>query len=94
MNPGSCTDHHLSNAMKHAVDAFDPDIERALVNIYMDVGGAPGRGLKRKKHFEKICLDMGIAPIPIKKVLYYSLPWCKNMPQTSSSQLEWDCQIL
>ena len=46
MNPGSCNDHHLSNAMKHAVEAFDTDIQRALVNIYMDVGGAPGRGLK------------------------------------------------
>ena len=67
MNPGSCTDHHLSNAMKHAVEAFDPDIERALVNVYMDIGGAPGRGLKRKKHFEKICGDLGISPTSIKK---------------------------
>ena len=40
INPGSCTDHHLSNAMKHAVEAFDPDIERALVNAYVDIGGA------------------------------------------------------
>ena len=63
MDDGSCTDHHLSNAMKHAVHAFDPDIERALVNIYMDVGGAPGRELKREKHFEKVCLDIGLAPI-------------------------------
>ena len=27
LDPGSCNDHHLSNAMKHAVNAFDPDIE-------------------------------------------------------------------
>lgn len=67
INPGSCTDHHLSNAMKHAVEAFDPDIERALVNVYMDISGAPGRGLKRKTRFEKKCADIGISPMSIKK---------------------------
>ena len=67
LDPGSCNDHHLSNAMKHAVNAFDPDIEQALVNIYMDIGGAPGRGLKRKKAFEKVCKELGLSPIPIKK---------------------------
>ena len=68
LDPGSCNDHHLSNAMKHAVNAFDPDIEQALVNIYMDIGGAPGRGLTRKKAFEKVCKEVGLSPImPIKK---------------------------
>ena len=66
-DPGSCNDHHLSNAMKHAVTSFDTDIENALVNVYMDIGGAKGRGTKRKKAFERVCKDIGLSPMPIKK---------------------------
>ena len=36
-DPGSCNDHHLSNAMKHAVNRFDSDIEKPLVNVYVDI---------------------------------------------------------
>ena len=67
LDPGSCNDHHLSNAMKHAVTKFDPDIEKALVNVYLDIGGQKGRGLKRKKAFEKICNEVGISPLPLKR---------------------------
>ena len=64
---GSCNDHHISNALKHAVESFDSDIQQALVNIYCDLGGAKGRGLKRKKAFEIVCQEKGIIPIPFKK---------------------------
>lgn len=66
-DPGSCNDHHLSNGMKHAVTKFDPDIEKALVNVYLDIGGQKGRDLKRKKAFERVAKEVGISPEPIKK---------------------------
>ena len=53
--------------MKHAVTEFDPDIEKALVNVYLDIGGQKGRGLKRKKAFERVAKEVGISPEPIKK---------------------------
>ena len=64
---GSCNDHHLSNALKHGVTAFDTDIQQALVNIYMDIGGAKGKGLKKKKAFETVCGNIGLKPRPLKK---------------------------
>ena len=64
---GSCNDHHISNALKHAVESFDSDRQQALVNIYCDLGGAKGRGLKRKKAFEIVCQEKGIIPIPFKQ---------------------------
>ena len=51
---GSCNAHHLGNAAKHAVNAFDEDIKPALVNIYFDIGGAKGKGLKKKHQYEGI----------------------------------------
>ena len=64
---GSCNDHHISNAMKHAVKAFDSDVEHAVVDIYQDLGGAKGRGLKKKKDFEKVCKNIGVTPKPFKQ---------------------------
>ena len=49
---GSCGGHHISNAMMHATEAFDKDAKEALVNIFFDIGGAKGKGLKKKKEFE------------------------------------------
>ena len=34
---GACNDHHICNALKYDVTAFDPDMEPALVNIYIDL---------------------------------------------------------
>ena len=51
---GSCNGHHVSNSAKHGVDAFDQDIKPALVDIYFDIGGAKGKGLKKKHDFEGI----------------------------------------
>ena len=53
--------------MKHGVTAFDADIQQALVNIYMDIGGAKGKGLKKKKAFETVCGNIGLKPRPLKK---------------------------
>ena len=63
---GSCGSHHISNAMQHATDTFDKDVKEALINIYYDLGGAKGKGLK-KKDFEKVSRDIGIKPVPFKK---------------------------
>ena len=49
---GSCNDHHISNAAKKGLEVFDPDIKEALVHIYFDIGGATGKGLKKKRAFE------------------------------------------
>ena len=46
---GSCNDHHLANSMNHGVEAFDSDVPNILVNIFIDLGGAKGYGLKKKK---------------------------------------------
>ena len=50
---GSCNDHHISNAMKHAVKAFDSDVEHVVVKNYQPLGGAKGKGLKKKKTLKK-----------------------------------------
>ena len=36
---------------------FDNDSKEALLNIYFDLGGAKGKGLKRKKEFDKKMLS-------------------------------------
>ena len=64
---GSCNSHNLANAMKHASDKFDPDIKLALVDLYQDIGGAKGKGLKKKKEFEATAKSMGLEPKPIKR---------------------------
>ena len=64
---GSCNDHHISNAMKYGVRAFDPDVEHVVVDMYQDLGGAKGKGLKKKKDFEKICKSIGLKPSAFKQ---------------------------
>ena len=64
---GSCNDHHISNAMKYGVRAFDPDVEHVVVDIYQDLGGAKEKGIKKKKDFEKVCQGLGLNPTPFKK---------------------------
>ena len=51
---GSYKAHNLSNVMTHATEAFDPDVKDALVDVYIDLGGAKGYGLKKKKNFESL----------------------------------------
>ena len=65
---GSCVDHHIGNAFEYAVQAFDNDCHEALVDIYQDLGGAKGKGLKKKKAFEKVCNDNKVAVTSFKKL--------------------------
>ena len=64
---GSCNSHNLANTMKHATEKFDPDIKLALVDLYQDIGGSKGKGLKKKKEFEAVARDMGLEPKPVKR---------------------------
>ena len=64
---GSCGAHNISNVMKHATKSFDKDIIQLLVNIYYDLGGAPGKGLTKKHAFEKICEEEGIVPMEFRR---------------------------
>ena len=64
---GSCKAHNLSNVMKHATEAFDPDVKDALVDVYIDLGGAKGYGLKKKKNFESLCSRLGFKPYTFKR---------------------------
>ena len=63
---GSCSDHHLNNTEKHAVETFNPEIKPLFNNIYMEVGG--GKSLKNKKSLLKICDEMGIKPVPVPRM--------------------------
>ena len=51
---GSCNDHPISNSAKHGYEAFDTDVKEVLVNLYFDIGGAKGKGLKKMRDFETI----------------------------------------
>ena len=51
---GSCNGHHISNAAKYGVNALDEDIKEVLVNVFFDIGGAKGKGLKKKHHYERL----------------------------------------
>ena len=65
---GSCNDHHIDNAFEYGVKQFDNDCHKALVNIFFDLGGAKGKGLKKKKPFEAVCHKLGVQPVPFKKL--------------------------
>ena len=66
---GSCGAHNVSNTMQHATESFDADLKMALVDIYFDIGGAPGKGLKRMKEFKSLCKERGHIPKPFKKFI-------------------------
>ena len=50
---GSCNSHNVSNTMQHSTEKFDSDMKPALTDLYYDIGGAKGKGLKKKKEFEE-----------------------------------------
>ena len=64
---GSCNDHHIGNAAKKGVEDFDEDVKEVLVNVYFDLGGAKGKGLKKKKHFERLAKAKGRKVVALKK---------------------------
>ena len=63
---GSCSDHHLNNTEKHAVETFNPEIKPLFNNLFKEMGG--GKSLKNKKRLHKICDDMGIKPVPLNRM--------------------------
>ena len=79
VSTGSCNSHNCSNAMQHSTQAFDPDMKSALVDLHQDLGGAKGRGLKKKKEFEAVCKSIGLFPEPIKRFVstrFRTLRYC------------------
>ena len=54
---GSCNGHHISNAAKYGVNAMDEDIKEVLVNVFFDIGGAKGKGVKQKHHYERLAKE-------------------------------------
>ena len=79
VSTGSCNSHNCSNAMQHSTQAFDPDMKSALVDLHQDIGGAKGRGLKKKKEFEAACISIGLSPEPIKRFVstrFRTLRYC------------------
>ena len=43
--------YHTGSCNGHSVEAFCPDIKNMLVDIYEDLGGAKGKGIKKMKAF-------------------------------------------
>jgi hypothetical protein len=64
---GSCNDHHIGNAEGAGTEQFDEDVKEALVHTYFDIGGAKGKGLKRKKEFEELAKKIGIKLKALRK---------------------------
>ena len=64
---GSSNAHNIANAMMHAVTAVDPDMKQAMVDLYFDIGGAKGKGLKKMKKCQAVAKAMGMDFKPIKK---------------------------
>ena len=64
---GSSNAHNLANAMMHAVNSSDPDMKDALVDLYQDIGGAKGKGLKKMKECLETASRMGMEFHPIKR---------------------------
>ena len=61
---GSCNDHHLGNAARYGCEevGVTEDYEtlpEMFIDLYYDLGAAPGKGNKRKKSFEKLAKDKG-----------------------------------
>jgi hypothetical protein len=64
---GSSNTHNISNAMMHAVTASEPDVKSALVDLYQDIGGAKGKGLKKMKECQMVAKEIGVDFAPVKK---------------------------
>ena len=66
---GSCNGHNLNNTMQKGVNAFDPDMVNAVVDLYELFGGSKGKGLKSMHQFEQSCLDRGHVPKQFNKFI-------------------------
>ena len=85
---GSCNDHHIRNAAQRGLESFDEDIRETLLNIYFDIGGAKGKGLKKKKAYEKIAKDKGRKLLALKK--FGSTRFCSYQISTASILHNWN----
>ena len=61
---GSCNDHHLGNAARHGCSTLEvtedyKDLSFVFMDVVYDLGGAPGKGNKRKLEFEKMAKEKG-----------------------------------
>ena len=61
---GSCNDHHLGNAARHGCSTIEvtddyENLSFVFMDVVYDLGGAPGKGNKRKLEFEKKARDKG-----------------------------------
>ena len=57
----------------------DPDMKEALVDLYYDIGGAKGKGLKKQKECLKVVEEMGHNFSPIKRFVstqFRTLRYC------------------
>ena len=64
---GSSNAHHLSNTMMHAVTAADPDVQQGLTDLWYDIGGAKGKGLKKRNECMAVARSIGVEFKPIKR---------------------------
>ena len=64
---GQCNAHNLSNTMQYAVENFDEDMKLVCVNIYQDLGGAKGFGLKKVHEFKSGCKSVGFEAASFKQ---------------------------
>ena len=61
---GRCNAHNLSNTMQFAVENFDPNLKLSCVNVYQNLGGATGFGLKKSQRISENCKSVGFDPKP------------------------------
>lgn len=66
---GSCNGHHIGNAARHAcseihvTNDYDKLCE-VFIDVIYDIGGAPGKGLKKKEAFERLAKEKGREVVP------------------------------
>ena len=85
---GSCNDHHIGNVAQRGLESFDENISETLFNIYFDIGGSKGKGLKKKKAYKKIAKDKGRKLLALKK--FGSTRFCSYQISTASILHNWN----
>ena len=68
---GSCNGHHLGNGARHGCNSIEvtedyENLYEVFIDVVYDIGGAPGKGLKKKKQFEEIAKSKGRVLKPFK----------------------------
>ena len=68
---GSCNGHHLGNAARHGCNSIKvtehyENLYEVFIDVVCDIGGAPGKGLKKKEEFEQLAKSKGRTLKPFK----------------------------